>query len=123
MAKEKARVVKDGKSTQVLSVPAYADSKLVGRANVTVFKENNEGLAAAKQSLTLSDLVNINRQRVTDVKNNLRRGTSMISALRQLTKVNPEVEKIVELLVKQAASGSFDAKTLETIEASLTAGK
>ena len=122
MAKEKVKVVKDGKSTRVLSVPAYTDSKLVGWVQVTVFKEDEAGLAAAKASLTLSDVVDLNRQKVTDAKNNLRRGTSVMATLRQLTKTNPAVAKIVELLASQAASGTFDPKMLETIEASLKGG-
>ena len=122
MTKEKVKVVKDGKSTRVLSVPAYTDSKLVGWVQVTVFKEDEAGLAAAKASLTLSDVVDLNRQKVTDAKNNLRRGTSVMATLRQLTKTNPAVAKIVELLASQAASGTFDPKMLETIEASLKGG-
>ena len=123
MAKEKVKVVKDGKSTRVLSVPAYTDSKLVGWAQVTVFKEDEAGLAAAKASLTLSDVVDLNRQKVTDAKNNLRRGTSVMAALKQLTKTNPAVAKIVELLASQAASGTFDPKMIESIEASLKGGQ
>ena len=122
MSKEKVKVVKDGKSTRVLSVPAYTDSKLVGWAQVTVFKEDEAGLTAAKASLTLSDVVDLNRQKVTDAKNNLRRGTSVMATLKQLTKSNPAVAKIVELLASQAASGTFDPKMLETIEASLKGG-
>ena len=122
MAKEKVKVVKDGKSTRVLSVPAYTDSKLVGWAQVTVFKEDEAGLAAAKASLTLSDVVDLNRQKVTDAKNNLRRGTSVMATLKQLTKTNPAVAKIVELLASQAASGTFDPKMIESIEASLKGG-
>ena len=123
MAKEKVKVVKDGKSTRVLSVPAYTDSKLVGWAQVTVFKEDEAGLAAAKASLTLSDVVDLNRQKVTDAKNNLRRGTSVMATLKQLTKTNPAVAKIVELLASQAASGTFDPKMIESIEASLKGGQ
>ena len=119
MTKEKVKVVKDGKSTRVLSVPAYTDSKLVGWAQVTVFKEDEAGLTAAKASLTLSDVVDLNRQKVTDAKNNLRRGTSVMAALKGLVKANPAVAKIVELLAAQAASGTFDPKALEAIEASL----
>ena len=122
MAKEKVKVVKDGKSTRVLSVPAYTDSKLVGWAQVTVFKEDESGLTAAKASLTLSDVVDLNRQKVTDAKNNLRRGTSVMATLKQLTKTNPAVAKIVELLASQAASGTFDPKMIESIEASLKGG-
>ena len=121
MAKEKAVKVKEGKSTVTLKVPAYTDSKLVGYANVTIFKEDDAGLAAAKASLTLSDVVDLNRQKVTDAKNNLRRGTSVMATLKQLTKSNPAVAKIVELLAAQAASGTFDPKALEAIEASLKA--
>ena len=84
-----------------------------------MFKLSEAGIAAAKTQLTQSDVADLNRQKITDAKNNLRRGTSMLAALRQLVKVNPDLEKIVSLLVVKAAEGKFDAKTLKAIEDSV----
>jgi len=119
MAKEKAVKVKETKTHIVLKVPAYSDNKLTGYVQVDTFQENEAGLAAAKQSLTLADVIDLNRQKVTDAKNNLRRGTSVMASLKALAKVNPAVEKLIALMVNQAQSGKFDAKTLELIEAQL----
>jgi hypothetical protein len=119
MSKEKAVKVRETKSTVVVRIPAYSDSKLVGWTEVTLFQETEAGLAEAKRTLTLDGLSKINRQTCTDAKNNLRRGTSALAALRQLAKTNPTLNRVIELVVKQAASGSFDINTLEAIEASL----
>jgi len=119
MSKEKAVKVSETKSTELLKVPAYSEGKLTGWAQVTVFKLSEAGIAAAKTQLTQSDVADLNRQKITDAKNNLRRGTSMLAALRQLVKVNPDLEKIVSLLVVKAAEGKFDAKTLKAIEDSV----
>lgn len=101
MAKEKAVILKQTKSTKLLRVPAYSDDKLVGYGEVTVFKANDAGLEAARLSLTLSDLENLNRQRVTDVKNNVRRGRSIWAALKEAAKTNPGLAKDVEVLAKK----------------------
>jgi len=117
MAKEKAVETSRTKSTITLSVPAYSDGKLVGHASVVVFQENEVGLAEAKKSLSLVDLANVNRQRVTDAKNNLRRGTSAIAALRAVAKANPAVEAAVKSLLKRAEEGTLTAEYLESIGA------
>ena len=123
MAKEKAKIVKRGKGILIVEVPAYSGDNLVGKANVTIFEETEENLAHVKSVLTLNDVKDLNRQKITDGKNNLRRGTSVMAALKALTKANPKVERIVEMLATQAASGSFDAKALDSIEALLTQNK
>ena len=115
MAKEKAIKVSETKSTELLKVPAYSDGKLVGWAQVTVFKLSDAGLAAAKAKLTQSDVADLNRQKVTDAKNNLRRGTSALANLRKLVKVHPEIESVIEVLLKRAQSGTLDDAFLKSI--------
>lgn len=117
MAKEKAKVVKETKSTQILSVPAYSDNNLVGWTQVTTFKETEDGLNKAKQDLTLQDVINVNRQRITDAKNNLRRGTSVMATLKNLAKSNPAIEQLIADLVKRAESGTLDDNYLKSIGA------
>jgi len=117
MAKEKAIKVSETKSTELLKVPAYSDGKLVGWAQVTVFKLSDAGLAAAKAKLTQSDVADLNRQKVTDAKNNLRRGTSAIAALRALTKTNPKVEQLVEVILRKAEAGKLTDDFLKSIGA------
>jgi len=117
MAKEKAIKISETKSTELLKVPAYSDGKLVGWAQVTVFKLSDAGLAAAKAKLTLSDVADLNRQKVTDAKNNLRRGTSIIATLRQLTKTNPKVEQLVEVILRKAEAGELTDDFLKSIGA------
>ena len=117
MAKEKAIKVSETKSTELLKVPAYSDSKLVGWAQVTVFKLSDAGLAAAKAKLTQSDVADLNRQKVTDAKNNLRRGTSIIATLRALTKTNPKVEQLVEVILRKAEAGELTDDFLKSIGA------
>ena len=122
MAKEKDKVVKTTKDSIVLEHPVYSDEKLLGWVKSTLFRDTPEGLALFKASVTKDTLLMVNRQIKTDDKNNFRRGTSVMAALKQLAKTNPTVNKIVELLVIQMQSGKFDANTLKSIEDSLTSG-
>jgi len=115
MSKEKAKVVKQTKTHVFLEVPAYSDDKLVGWAKATIFQLNAEGLKAAKASLTLSNVNDINRQELTDVKNNLRRGTSAIAELRKLSKENPVVEKLIEVILKKAQDGTLTDAFLKSL--------
>ena len=98
-----------------MKVPAYSNKELVGWTKVTVFKETEAGLTAAKAALTLSDVANINRQRVTDAKNNLRRGTSVMAALKQAAKANPILEQVIADLVKRAEEGKLDEAYLKSL--------
>lgn len=116
MSKEKARIIKQTKTNVMMEVPAYSEGKLVGFAKVTVYQANEEGLAAARQSLTLSQLGDLNRQKITDAQNNLRRGTSDLAALRQVAKVNPDVEQAVKLLVKRGEGGTLTPEELKFME-------
>lgn len=115
MSKEKARIIKQTKTHVMSEVPAYSDSKLVGWAKVTTFQPNEAGLAAAKQSLTLSELNDLNRQKFTDAKNILRRGTSVLAALRQVAKANPKVEELIKVILKRAESGELTDAYLKSI--------
>ena len=116
MARLEEKVLKTTKDSVVIEHPVYSDDKLVGWAKSTLFRETPEGLTTFKNSITMESLKKVNRQIKTDDKNNLRRGTSVMAALRALAKVNPTVAQIVELLVTQAQSGKFDPKMLESIE-------
>jgi len=115
MSKEKARIVKQTKTNVMYEVPAYSDSKLVGWAKVTTFQPNEAGLAEAKRTLTLSDVGDLNRQKFTDAKNNLRRGTSALAALRQLSKTNPKVENLIAVILRKAEAGTLDDTFLKSL--------
>ena len=117
MAKEKAIKVSETKSHELLRVPAYSNNALVGWTQVNVFKVNEAGLKAAKEALTLSHLNDLNRQIITDAKNNLRRGTSIMAALKQAAKVNPILEQVIADLVKRAESGTLTDDYLKSIGA------
>ena len=119
MAKEKARILKQTKTHVMSEVPAYSDGKLVGWAKVTTFQPNEAGLAAAKASLTLPDVGDLNRQKFTDAKNNLRRGTSDLATLRQVAKTNPEVDRAVKLLVKRAEGAALTPEEIKFMESLL----
>ena len=115
MTKEKAVRISETKSTVLLRVPAYSDGKLVGWTEVDTFKHSDAGLAKAKATLTLANVDDLNRQKVTDAKNNLRRGTSALANLRKLVKVHPEIESVIEVLLKRAQSGTLDDAFLKSI--------
>jgi len=117
MSKEKAVKVSETKSTELLKVPAYSDSKLVGWTQVTVFKQNEAGLAAAKASLTQSNIADLNRQQITDAKNNLRRGTSVMATLKNLVKIDPKVGKLVDVILAKAEAGELTDAFLKSIGA------
>jgi hypothetical protein len=116
MAKEKDKIIKTTKTMVIMEHPTYSDDKLVGWAKSTLFRETQDGLSALRANLTMSHLKDINRQIKTDDKNNLRRGTSMFAALRQLAKSNPIVAQLLEVLLKEAQEGKVNANTLKEIE-------
>jgi len=121
MSKEKATKVKETKSTEIWSVPAYSNNKLVGHTKVTVFKETEDNLAAVRAALTLGDVIDINRQRFTDAKNNLRRGVSIMATLRQLAKADPNIAKVSTLLIKRAQGIALSAEEAEFVKTYLKA--
>ncbi len=117
MSKEKARIVKESKTGVTWEVPAYSDGKLVGWAKVTTYQTNEAGLAVARAQLTLGELEDLNRQKFTDAKNNLRRGTSALAALRALSKTNPKVESVIAGILKKAEAGELTDDFLKSIGA------
>ena len=117
MAKEKAVKISETKSTELLKVPAYSNSELVGWTQVNTFKLNEAGLAAAKASLTLANVADLNRQQITDAKNNLRRGTSVMAALKNLAKTNPKVDQVIATILAKAEAGELTDAFLKSIGA------
>lgn len=101
MPKEQPKLIKESKTHRTFDVPAYSDNVLTGWGQVTLFQENKEGLEAAKRALTLDNLKDLNRQKTTDVKNDVRRGRSLWTALKKAAQSNPDLAKEVELLAKK----------------------
>ncbi len=101
MTKETAKLLKETKTHRTLSVPAYSDKKLVGWGECTVFQTTPAGIDAARKALTKANVVDLNRQLITDVKNAVRTGRSLWAALKKESAKNPDLAKEVELLAKK----------------------
>jgi len=101
MTKLSAKLVKETKTHRTLSVPAYSDGVLVGWGQVEVFQTTPAGLEAARKALTKGNVVDLNRQTITDVKNAIRTGRSLWAALKKESAKNPELAKEVEVLAKK----------------------
>ena len=118
MAKETKKVVKETKTSVIYEIPSYSDGKLVGWGQCEVFKENPEGLKEAKATLTEKDVVDLNRQRITDVKNNVRRFAEVDAILAKVKagKATPaELVKVLNKLVKSNPSKELLAKVNELV--------
>ena len=76
--KEKKEIVKSTKTTIEYLVPSYKgnmkDKNLTfqGAVNVITVAETDVGLAFLAKTMTLKDLADLNRQRITDGKNGIR---------------------------------------------------
>ena len=73
--KEQRHVVKEDKTSFTLKVPAFTDrgATFIGWANVKLIKVNKEGLEAFRPKFSLANLKDLNRQIITDIRNNLAR--------------------------------------------------
>lgn len=101
MSKEQLKEVRRTKTTRTLSVPAYSDNRLVGWGECLVFLTNEAGIKAARADLTKANVIDLNRQIITDCKNDVRRGRSLWTALKKAAQANPALAKEVELLAKK----------------------
>lgn len=128
--KPQRHVVKETPTEFTLKVPAFThedrvvDGKtksievFIGWATTTLFKVNKEGLEALKAALTLEKVKDLNRQEITDVRNNLAReyklkaleakvmaGTATPTEVSKVfaakAKSNPELAKQAALLLKK----------------------
>ena len=115
MTKEKDVLVKEGKATSLWKTPSYSDNVLVGWGEVTLFNPTEAGLRAFQASVTLDNLMDVNRQKKTDVKNTVRRGTSAIAKLRKIAKVNPKAAQAIDVLVAKAEAGELTDDFLKSI--------
>jgi len=116
--KEQRHVIKETKTSFTLRVPAFTKNGalFIGWSNLTLNKVNEEGIAEAKANFSQRDLIDLNRQKITDVRNNLARtyklkaliakvkagkGTpaEVAKVFAALAKSNPELVKAAEKLL------------------------
>lgn len=107
--KEKAKVIRKGKGFEVLSVPAYTGTKksgtltLQGHSQVTVPTEDENGLAFVRKNLTAADVIDIRRQRITDVKNGIRPAgeITLSTKIKRAVKSKPELQARLEKILAE----------------------
>ncbi len=89
--------------SKVLSADVKTGSplKVIGTATCVGFEESSAGIALLKANLTMTDLKNINRQRLTDVANDLRRGQSPVNKLKKLAAGNEQAKREMDALIKK----------------------
>lgn len=117
--KAQRHVVGENKTQFTLKVPAFTDKgkTFVGWTQIVLNKVNEAGLTAAKVSFKLSDLIDLNRQRITDARNNLARSYEIKALIAKvkagkgtpaeiarvfstLAKTNPQLAKAAESMLK-----------------------
>ena len=120
--KPQRHVVSETKTHFTLRVPAFTDKgkTFIGWANLKMFKVNDDTLPTIKAGLTLKDVIDLYRQRITDIRNNLARSFELKALKAKViagkatpaeiakvfaaeAKTNPELAKQAEALLKKAA--------------------
>ena len=122
--KEQRHVVSETKTHFTLKVPAFTDKgkTFIGWAKITMFKVNEANLEAIKKALTLGNVVDLYRQKITDIRNNLARTFELKALLAKViagkatpaetakvfaaqAKTNPELAKQGEALLRKMING------------------
>jgi hypothetical protein len=97
--KNQNHVIKETPTHFTVKVAAFTDKgkTFVGWSQVVVVKVNEAGLKAAREALTLSDIIDLNRQKITDVRNNIARLGDIQKAVAKVRegKATPEEFKAV----------------------------
>ena len=120
--KEQRHVVSETKTHFTLKVPAFTDKgkTFIGWAKVTMRKATEANLPAIKASLTLRDVIDLYRQKITDIRNNLARSFELKALKAKViagkatpaeiakvfaaeAKTNPELAKQAEAMLKKIA--------------------
>lgn len=118
-------VVSETKAQFIAGVPSYtaSGSRFVAQGNVNLFKVTKEGLAELKAKATLSDVIDLNRQRITDVKNDLRVLKSYEDTLKDYKAEEISLAQFVKALEKFANAGHKEATKLHSSLVSLIPSK
>ena len=75
--------------------------RLIGIAKVMGFQETDAGVAYAKGVLTLKDVKDLNRQRLTDCANDMRVGQSTQSKLKKLRAANATAKAEIDAIMRK----------------------
>jgi hypothetical protein len=115
--KAQRHVVKETPTQFTLKIPAFTDKgkTLVGFTNRKLFKVNEEGFEAFKATVTQDNLKDLNRQIITDARNNLARSFELkaIIAKVKANKATPaEIAKVFSALAKSNPEMAKEAQKL-----------
>ena len=115
--KEQRHVVKEDKTTFTLKVPAFTDrgKTFIGWAQIRLVKVNKEGLNALRPALTLGNVKDLNRQIITDVRNNLARSFELKALLAKVVAGKATPAEIAKVFSAQAKVDPKMAKEAEAI--------
>jgi hypothetical protein len=115
--KAQVHVVKVSETVFTAKVPSHTKNGevFVGWGEITLKTVNPAGLKAAKAGLTLSDLIDLNRQKVTDVMNDLRRYVSYEQALADYNRDKIDLTRFTRICEGLAKRG--DKKATKAIKA------
>ena len=96
---------------------------LAGTGRVWCYSEKDADLDAVRKALTSKDVEDINRQKKTDLGNDLRTGQSTMSALKAMAKEDKAIEPLFGAMAKSFAEGKLDKEAIAEIEKILAAKK
>ena len=87
----------------------------MGWSEVTVFQETEEGLQFARETINLTDVKDLNRQRITDTKNNLRREGDTLEIEKKVIEGKATPEETMRLAKKLFKQDSEMQKQLSAL--------
>lgn len=96
---------------------------LAGKGKVWCFSEKPEHLEAVRKAITSKDVEDVNRQKKTDLGNDLRTGQSTMSALKAMAKEDKAIEPLFAQMAESFAQGKLDKSAIAEIEKILAAKK
>jgi hypothetical protein len=96
---------------------------LAGKGKVWCFSEKAEHLEAVRKAITSKDVEDMNRQKKTDLGNDLRTGQSTMAALKAMAKEDKAIEPLFAQMAESFAQGKLNKGAITQIEAILAAKK
>lgn len=96
---------------------------LAGKGKVWCYSEKEVDLEAVRKAITSKDIEDVNRQKKTDLGNDLRTGQSTMSALKAMAKEDKAIEPLFGQMAEAFAQGKLDKNAIAEIEKILAAKK
>jgi hypothetical protein len=111
-----------------VKVASFTDrgKTFVGWGQLDLFKVNEAGLKAAKDSLTEADLIDLNRQKITDVRNTVARLGDIQKAVAKVkagTATSDEFKQVMAAGLKGNLGSDIQAELNKVLASALSGNK